>query len=394
MSERRPPVEPTIGSAGSDGGASATDGGADGTAGADETGVPPVEVCWPWSEETPEDTVLHECVGTAVGTLTWQECAIPCPNAKSKAVQVLFPEDPMMDPPEGWEWGGAQACCDANALDPEVDGGCVSDCARAACTRALDDLIAKRAGDPPDGCGGNCQERFEFTLDTWIAYLQEHYDDCLTIGTIPGATFGFPNPAQDWGLGAGENAILTIECALDEAIAHTEIGPDCTESLNPPAAAAQGQRWTCDLVGNVQLEGPEGPGQSPLEGTVTYREGLCSSDPCWMNIESLELSAEDFSGGAYSGVDMEASLSPWSGFSLISSGTATLAPLMFGLDVTLTGTLPQQRPSPSSFTMVATDTTTMKTSQGSFEIENAIFAWDDGHKVTITTDPASCTLAP
>lgn len=245
---------------------------------------------------------------------------------------------------------------------------------------------------PPLGCKEEtaCFERVVTGLETWIAFLETHYDDCVTSVLID-VPFNFPNPDVDPGPGAIACGMLDIDCALDEETDPTDLEETCSTSENEPQAIA-GMMLECNLEGDVEISGPQGNDFTTLEGTaIVHRESSCTTDSCWFRIMSLELDADDFSGSGYVGLDMHASLA-YEGFGMFDEGTddGTIAPRMLGLDVTIQGKRPSTTFVNYAFRMANSDPVIFETSSSQLEIVDAYFAWDD-HDLVITTDVASCT---
>jgi MYXO-CTERM domain-containing protein len=323
--------------------------------------------------------------------MTWKECKQPAgciPSTWSdadKQVELEFP------PPDREQEENAQACCEANANVEDVQPGCLEDCARAACNFVLEDLKNKLASSPPFGCGQTCAENRAETLSTWIAFVEENYDQCLEVATTPGTFLQFPDPPSVPAFGSGHDAKLTLDCTLNMQEDPFIDASSCEASFNEPPETAATQ-WSYGLTGTVTYDGTEGTDSTPLTGTVVLRRGDCVSDPCWFSIESLELEADNFSSGGYVGRDMQASLA-WQGFGAYDSTTNTgeIGKLMFGLDVTLDGQTPSEPLRSYAFTMTNDTANAVFTlREGFFRIESAIFGWND-HELEISTNLASCT---
>lgn len=51
----------------------------------------------------------------------------------------------------------------------------------------------------------------------------------------------------------------------------------------------------CEIGGDLEINGPAGNDFSIVSGTaVVRRQDLCTTDPCWFAVESLELNAPMF----------------------------------------------------------------------------------------------------
>jgi hypothetical protein len=394
-----PEVEPTIGTGGNG------DDDADGD-GADETALPPVAACWP--EHEPTNPTLFQCVGEAVGQLDFIQCGqlLGCETSIAGicdfndvddwTVEPDGPADPIPFPPEPPATDpNAQACCESNANAAQTREGCLSDCARAGCNKAIADLetaLANHIANPPIGCGGttDCFERVVTGLETWIAFLDTHYEDCVASVLID-VPFNFPNPDVDAGPGAIACGMLEIDCTLDEEADPYDLEQTCSTSENEPQTAT-GMMLECKLDGAVEISGPQGNDFTTLEGTaIVHRESSCTTESCWFHITSLELDADDFSSGGYIGLDMHATLA-YEGFGMFdeSTGDGTIAPRMLGLDVTMQGKEPSTSFVSYAFRMANSDPVFLETTSSQLEIVDAYFAWKD-HDLVITTDLASCT---
>lgn len=400
-----PEWEPTA-SGDTNGGADGANG-ADGAPGADETadgsddGVP--VLCWP--DHEPTDPTLFQCVGEGAGELRSIQCKQlgGCEPAIAGVCDFDNVEDWMFDaptlalqfPPDAPQAEpNAQACCESTANAYQTRDGCLSDCARAGCNRALAELQARLAdhmANPPFGCGsGDCYDRVVTGLETWIAYLETHYDDCVH-KTLRGELFSFPNPDVDAGAGAIACGVLDIDCTLDAETDPYDLEETCSTSENEPQAAT-GMMLECALDGKIELSGPRGSDFTTFHGTATVRrERSCTTDSCWFGIESLDLDASDLSSHGYIGLDMHASLA-YEGFGLFAARTndGTIAPRMLGLDVTLQGKTPSTSFQSYAFRMGNSDPAIFVTSPGQFQIVDAYFAWQD-HELVITSALGDCT---
>lgn len=396
-----PEWEPTATGGMADGDSGAD--GADETAEGGDDGAPPV-ACWPQHE--PTNPTLFQCVGEAVGQLDFIQCGklLGCEAALAGVcnfgdvgdwtVQPNEPASPKPFPPEPPETDpNARACCEANANSDQTREDCLSDCARAGCNEALSGLQAKLADhieNPPFGCDEDCSKRVVTGLETWISYLETHYDNCVS-AVISDGLFYFPNPNVDAGPGAIACGTLNIDCTLDAETDPQDLEETCSTSENEPQAVT-GMMLQCDLEGDVEISGPEGNDFTTLEGTaIIRRESSCTTAPCWFSIESLELDANAFSSTGYIGLDMHASLA-YEGFGLFDdrTGDGTIAPRMFGLDVTLQGKTPLTTFQNYAFRMGNSDPAAFEISSTQFGIIDAYFAWED-HDLVITTDVTSCS---
>jgi hypothetical protein len=202
--------------------------------------------------------------------------------------------------------------------------------------------------------------------------------------------FHFPNPDVDAGAGAIACGTLDIDCTLDETDPY-DLETTCSTSENQPQAS-MGMILECHLDGEVELMGPRGSDFTTFEGTaVVHRERSCTTESCWFGIEGLELDADGFSSEGYAGLAIHASLA-YEGFGLFAAGThdATIAPRMFGLDVTLRGKTPATSSQRYAFRMGNSDPAVFVTSQDQLQIVDASFAWDD-HALVLTTALADCS---
>jgi hypothetical protein len=148
----------------------------------------------------------------------------------------------------------------------------------------------------------------------------------------------------------------------------------------------------CQLNGDAELTTLQGNAFSTLSGTVIVRrQSQCTTGDCWFSIESLALNAPNFSQSGYVGRNIHASLA-YPGFGLFdaTSNDGMIAPLMFGLDVTLWGDTPSTTGHDYAFSIGNSDSAVFDVSSNAFQIVDAYFAWPD-HRLVITTDLASCT---
>ena len=406
-----PEVEPTLGTGGTDDG------------GVDETGGQPTPACAP--EVEPSDPSLFQCVGAAQGSFARLECKkLACDSAASvdlagscdfddqadmaedwtvstKDVDIMFPPSGGADESSGGEPEecdtptgecNAQACCESDATVPQLEQGCIADCGRAACNKALKELEDKLADGPPAGCPvvAMCVDNWTATLTTWIDFLTANFDVCVEMATNdnPDDVMQFPNPNVEAEAGSGVCGRLHIQCELDEPFDTEE---SCSDSLNE-AQAQSGMMLQCQLNGDAELTGPQGNAFSTLAGTVILRrQTQCTTADCWFSIESLELNAPNFSQSGYVGRNIHASLA-YPGFGLfdLTSSDGMIAPLMFGLDVTLWGDTPSTTGHDYAFAIGNTDSAVFEVRSNAFQIVDAYFAWAN-HSLVITTDLASCT---
>lgn len=365
--------------------------------GADETTAGPTAQCWP--NHSPDDPALYQCIGIGMGDLHWEEYALSW-KAASLAEPVVI-EFPPQQPDEP----NVQACCESDAVTPAVTIGCIEDCARAACNVALERLAAKLAA-PPDLCSGACLDRFADTLTTWISFIEANYDDCLQVARGEAGLLKLPDPASASDLvptGAGRLAELTLACTMDAAQLPYETDATCETSPNEPSAVTW-EDWSCpEILGEVEIGGTLGTEWAPVTGSATLRRGICSTaEPCWFAIERLELEATSPSRPEHGDVHTTASLA-YQGFGRYDDATdvGTIATGMLGLDVTMTDgerpELPTRTAAPPafSFAIANSDTALVDLGDGTLQIVDAWFAWDE-LEVTLTTDVArcSCTSCP
>jgi hypothetical protein len=229
-----PDIEPTLGTGGTDDG------------GVDETGGQPVPACAP--EVEPSDPALFQCVGAAQGSFARLECKkVACDSAASvalagscdfddqaemaedwtvasKDVDIMFPpsggaDDTTTGDPEECDTPtgecNAQACCEADATVPQLEQGCVADCGRAACNKALKDLQDKLDAGPPSECFWQmCQDNWTNTIMTWRDFLAANFDVCLEMATNdnPDDVMQFPNPNVEAEAG-GVSAVASTSSA-------------------------------------------------------------------------------------------------------------------------------------------------------------------------------------
>lgn len=381
-----PENEPTLVTATGDDDGSNTDGSADD--GLDETADtgPPAPMCWP--DHDPADAALFQCVGRGVGDLHWEQYALSWSAASLQdPVTIEFPPHERNAP-------NVQACCEADATTPALRVGCLEDCARAACNLAIERLRTKLS-EPPALCGGDCLERFEQTLTTWIDALEANYDDCLQVARGEAEALNLPDPARASDpvpTGAGRTGVLTIDCAIDAQAMPHDTEQTCETGLNAPTGAVW-EDWSCpSLEGGAEIDGPAGTQWVPLAGSVRFRRGLCAADPCWLSLEGLELEAASVSEGRYPSDATTASLA-YQGFGRYdtTTGDGTIAAGMLGLEVTLEsppGAKAASRES-RSFMMGNSEPALVELDAGRFRIGEAWFGWGD-RGVTITVDAAQC----
>lgn len=360
------------------GGDSATSGGGDG---ADETGDP-VPVCVPGNLTNPE---LFQCDGTGSGMMTWQQCDAPppvgkgCPASGDFSLEIPFP-DPESET-------NAAVCCEADAEDDPLNDACSADCARAACNEVIARLEDKLADNPCPGLQ-NCSDAYVETITTWLQYVQEHYDDCLT-AVDTGQTFNFPEaPNLDQNqLGYAWNAQLNLSCALDSVAVSTQ--ETCTDNENEEQGV-DGVDYTCPITGTAKISGPEGTTTTPIDGVIDYTRGSCSSSPCYFEITRADLQADDVASGGYRASNMSASLA-WNGFGLQESDAGTIGELMLGLDVSMIGETPSTSRQQYDFTMVNTDPASIDVRAGYLKLNGIEFSWSTGQTVVLNTNLAACT---
>lgn len=368
-----PEHEPTLGStAGSGDG----DGGDPDGAGADETGTTGAEIvpqCWP--DHPPDDPALFQCVGVGAGMLEWEQYAGAW-SPDNQPVMIEFPSEDANAP-------NVQACCEAASMPEEANVGCLGDCARAACNLAIDKLRAKLLAGPPAGCALECEHRFEDTLDTWASFIEANYDDCIS-AVLNGWTLYLPPPgsANDkfpWG--AGRAASLTATCSMDSVEDPYVTGQTCDTSLNPPIDAVW-QDWACPVLdGDVELSGARGEDSAALGGMIAFRRGVCDSEPCWLELQRLELETVPSPREGVLAEPVHASLA-YPTFGLTEGAQGTFAVGMLGLDVTLGAEVS------AAFTMANSAPVRVDLADG-FAISEARFSWEDTD-VTITATGAGC----
>jgi len=364
-----PEHEPTLGSTagqGDDGG------GSTGGAGVDETGGGG-PLCWP--DYVPADPALFQCVGVGAGMLEWEQYAGAW-SPDNQPVMIAFPSEDASAP-------NVQACCEAAAMPDEANVGCYGDCARAACNLAIDKLRDKLDAGPPAGCAGNCKQRFEETLETWASFIEANYDYCLQ-AVLEGWVMYLPDPKSATDMfpwGAGRAASLTATCSMDVAEDPFATGQTCETSLNPPTDAAW-QDWVCPtLDGEVVFAGARGHDSATLQGMVAFRRGICDSDPCWIELERLEIETNPAPREGMLAEPVHASLA-YPAFGLTEGVHGTLAVGMLGVGVTL-GTDVS-----ATFTMANSAPVRIELADG-LAIPEARFSWEDAG-VTITATGVGC----
>lgn len=366
-----PEHEPTLGSTADQG-----DDGGEGTGGAgvngDDTG-PEGSMCWPDRQLT--DPTLFQCVGVGAGMLEWEQYAGAW-SPDNQPVMIAFPSEDASAP-------NVQSCCEAVSTPEEANVGCLGDCARAACNLAIDKLRAKLLAGPPAGCAGNCEDRFEDTLDTWASFIEANYDDCIS-AVLSGWTLHLPPPASasdkfPWG--AGRSASLTATCSMDAVEDPYVTDQTCETSLNPPIDAVW-QDWVCPVLdGDVELSGARGEDSAALGGMIAFRRGVCDSEPCWLEIERLEIETIPSPREGVLAEPVHASLA-YPAFGLTEGAQGTFAVGMLGLGVTLGAEVS------AAFTMANSAPTQIDFAEG-FAISTARFSWEDTD-VTITATGAGC----
>lgn len=366
-----PEHEPTLGTTADQG----DDGGeGTGSAGVDETGTGPEEpMCWP--DRQLVDPALFQCVGGGAGMLEWEQYAGSW-SPDNQPVMIAFPSEDTNAP-------NVQSCCEAASTPEEANVGCYGDCARAACNLAIDKLRAKLHAGPPAGCALECEHRFEDTLDTWASFIEAHYDDCVS-AVLNGWVMYLPTPesAHDkYPWGAGRSASLTATCSMDAVEDPYATGQTCETSSNPPIDAIW-QDWVCPVLdGEVMLSGARGSGSAALQGMIAFRRGVCDSEPCWLELERLEIETIPSPREGVLAEPVHASLA-YPAFGLTEGAQGTFAVGMLGLGVTLGAD------ASAAFTMANSAPVRIDLADG-LAIPAAKFSWEDAG-VTITATGAGC----
>ena len=216
---------------------------------AGETGIPTPVGCWELEGDELVDPTLFQCVGEAEGELKFFACkalggctgsvAGVCnyANAAEWTVDSVtagpypFPPTPPNTEPN------SRVCCETATALGDAQDACAIDCARAACTEALDALkfeLADHLANPEFGCGVDpCKSRVETGLTLWINHLEANYDECVN-KALDNLPFVFPNPDVEAGLGALACARLQINCVLDDETEPYDLNQTCATSENEP----------------------------------------------------------------------------------------------------------------------------------------------------------------
>lgn len=114
---------------------------------------------------------------------------------------------------------------------------------------------------------------------------------------------------------------------------------------------------------------------------VAFRRGVCDSDPCWLELERLEIETIPSSREGVLAQPVQASLA-YPAFGLTEGVHGTLAVGMLGVGVTLGADVP------ATFTMANSAPVRIELADG-FAIADARFSWEDAG-VTIAVSGGGC----
>jgi len=376
-----PDTQATFGTGGSSSDGSSPDESGAGT----ESDTMPDPQCWP--EEELINPVLWQCEGVGEGVFTFLACdslqGCSSPSEETVELSIDFPtEDP--DAPN------VRACCIENALPNALASACIDDCARAACSLALENLEDQLAAGAPTGCVLGCETRFTSSLTAWIDFLRANFDDCLTAAVEPDLTLIFPNADVEQALGAAFDAVLDIDCTNTVVLASTQEA--CEEPENPLPVPPEAQEWGCSVFGFAQAGSGSQTDSTPIHGSVRYQRGECVGDPCWFQVDEFDLYADDFSSGLY-GMDAAVAHLAYPAFGSYKEGDdseGSVGPRMLGLNVSLKATTSGGPPVPYAFSLKNSSSVDLTIKEGSFKMEGADFAWPTGEWLALTVYTSSC----
>ena len=346
--------------------------------------------------------VRYQCNGNGGGVLRWEQCgssdpiSLSCGINDQSNVNVVFPPGQDGDPTLN-----AQICCQPDLFsvvdgDNIADQACIDDCARSACSEAIqmiqDQLDGLATGV---GCNQGCVDRSRAGLETWRDFLSENYGDCLNAARFPGLEMTLPNADIDLQVGAVYNGFLDLDCTVAADAVETQIS--CAENFNPEEEPPESGAWRCDISGLTTLESSASPPQtssSLVRGTVTYSRGECpgGGSSCWFQVDELALSslpASTFLGELRSG-SFELAY-PMFGSYDTATDDGTSAEKMMGLDVSM-----EAKPSASpdyadyDFRLKNTQSADIEVGTGFIEFDDVVFEWATGHKIILDATSTGC----
>ena len=279
-----------------------------GETGMGETGDDPFQICADpeFDSEVPQEPTVSVCDGQGGGALVFDVFSGVgngvIPDRSKANPTVEFPEDASVG-----------ACCGSLASAEQVEGACVSDCARAACNIAiatLADAVADPASLEGDGCGSDCAQRVAHSMEDWILpqlTSRTGYESCLTMARLnidpsldyaspdfegPQLSFARPDGAcMDFG--CLSNVRLRVFCAVDSVEATEEVCSMATNDEHPDIPESDRL-----IIGasptevTMRSNGRTGVFTAASHGGV-IRQDACGDRSCPFVLEAFSLSTDE-----------------------------------------------------------------------------------------------------
>jgi hypothetical protein len=344
----------------------------------------------------------YTCHGNVAGFFQYNVCKIAnCQDVEQSDIDgdaadtdhaIEFPGDPTEGAPDVVE-----ACCDPD-VELAEDGiaqakaACQSDCAHAACNRAIDqfkDLLDDSSTD--DACMGlgGCEANVKKSLEFFLGQIQENFDQCVQIigdgETSTKFGLGTPPGCGDGNLGCLVLGVLDVNCSVDSVDFNSNT-ESCSEALaQPPTAERQG----CEIVGG-QIEISDDTASDEVEilgGEVVAALFSCGEAECPYVLETLTLRVDEiaFDGGIVSDVNVNLYIEAigMSDGENVEFPAGAIRASVTGNYTDGTGSLP--------FSGVAdsVETTFGRHANDTFELDEVVFEVD-GYTFTAFVDEADC----